>query len=139
MFLIILCWKCWSSQPFRDVPVSLALSSQQLLPTTGNSNCWDLEQRLDVCSPVRCHSNKDLHSHGEAGHLGYDVSQGAGWCLQGQQVGNSVDHPAQEEHLEVGPGYQQGWLSHGINRTQEQEGEYVLHVVVVGPATETQA
>jgi len=78
---------------------------------------------------VRRHGDEDLQRHGDARYLCHDVGQGAGRRLQGEQVGEGVQHASHEEDQEVEAGHGQARSSHGVDGTQEEEGEDVLHVV----------
>lgn len=74
-----------------------------------------------------CH--QDLHSHGHTGNLSNSVGHGPCRCLQGQQVGNAVQHTADEEDEEVKPCHPERRSGHGIDGAQEEKREDVLHVV----------
>lgn len=80
-------------------------------------------------SGVCCNCHQDLHSHGDTRYLCEGVGQRAGRCSQGKQVGNAVQHSTREENQEVKACHSQWRSDHGVNSSQEEEGEDVLQVV----------
>lgn len=82
-------------------------------------------------SGVRCDWHENLQSHGNARYLSHDVSHGASGWLQRQQVGDAVQHTADEKHKEVKAGHGQRRSNQGVDGTQEEERQDVLQVVMM--------
>lgn len=84
-------------------------------------------------SGIRSHRQQDLHGHGDTGYLCHGVGHGAGGSSQGKQVGDAVHHSTHEEHQEVEAGHGQRGSNCGVDGSQEEKGEDVLHVVQMSP------
>lgn len=87
--------------------------------------CWAL--------PIRGSGEEDLQGHGETGQLRHAVGHRACGCPEPQEVSQGVHHAPHAEDEEVEPGHRGAGLQQGVDGSEEEEGEDVLHVVAVRP------
>lgn len=73
--------------------------------------------------------HQDLHSHGDTRDLCQGVRHRPGRCPQRAQVGDGMEPPSEGENQKVKTGRGQRGSRHGVDGSQEEEGQDVLNVV----------
>lgn len=125
-------WKpCFPTS--TDVPIFTRGTSYFLTKVTNHIFRFRAQLRahslVPGCSGICFDCHQDLHGHGHTRNLCKSVGHGPGRRLQGEQVGDAVQHTAEEEDEEVKACHPQWRSSHGVDGTQEEKREDVLHVV----------